>query len=107
MSSPAQIRDTEVSSNFVILLTGSAHQVQGYGLLMALLPRLSSTVARGMEIMVAPAFLPENRRADRPLLLFCYDFIKLHRVCVTRKQPILCCFLLPFSSMLTLNGWMV
>lgn len=44
---------------------------------MALLPRLSSTVARGMEIMVAPAFLPENCRIDRPLL---YDFIKQHRV---------------------------
>lgn len=46
---------------------------------MALLPRLSSTVARGMEIMVAPAFLPENCRVERALIPFRYDFIKLHR----------------------------
>lgn len=66
---PALIRNIELSSNSITLLTGSPHKGQGDGLLVALLPRLSSTVDRGREIMVAPAFLPENCSQAPPSVL--------------------------------------
>lgn len=69
---------------------------------MALLPRLSSTVARGMEIMVAPAFLPENCRIDRPLLC---DFIKLHRVYAIGKSTSPLLFSISFDKCVGLK-WM-